>query len=436
MINDSDNVGIVEFDYRNIFHWGQLQVWNNFLWNGINILPAGRRFGKSALASYIILISALRFANSDYWWVTPKYKHGAKPFENLKRLAIVTTNGSCEINKTDRKITFTNGSSITFHSADNPDDLRSQGLRGLVLDEAAKIPASAWEDSLMASLTDYADSWCLMISTPKGRDWFWKLFEDGKIEKNGIRSHLKADGTCFKSIDNPYADKKKIALDKLVMSERTYAQEHDCIFLTNSGAIFEREYFNHRIDPDKFIPIMRFISADTAATSNPKSAYNCFVVGEFDAQLRLYIREVIRFKATYVQLEEKIKEVINKYNKDGLLQGIILEFASTGIPLYYSLMATLPEDMAQLLIRFYPQQSKEDRAREASVFMEKGKIFFPFYDDGIEWLVPFEEELLAAPPPSEGYMDQVDAFSNLCKVVYIYLVDGLKNSKPKNEEVR
>lgn len=411
----------VEFDYKSVFHPAQQQVFEEFVWDGgINVLDAGRRFGKSVLALRIILLGAMA-REGIYWWVVPKYKMGNAPFRDLLKIAKTLPKGTIEVNKTDRRFTLINGSIIEFHSAESPQDLRSEGLRGLVMDEAAKIAEEAWTDALAPALTDYDDAWCFMISTPLGKNWFYKIWNDGQLGIDGIKSWR------FKSEDNPFASKKKIARDKLKMPAKKFAQEHEGEFISESGKIFEEKHFQHRIQPSDFKPVMRFISADTSSTANPKSAYNCFVVGELDAQLRLFIREVYRFKAEYVELEREFLKIINKYWNDGngLLDGIIIEYASSGISLFSSLQAVLPEEMSELLIKYYPQQSKEDRAREASVFMEKGRVLFPLLSDDNEWFVEFENELLAAPPPKDGYMDQVDSFSNLCKVLYVKLVEGL-----------
>ena len=412
----------LEFDpnFGNVLHPAQQQVFDEFLWDGINVLDAGRRFGKSVLGLRIILLAAMA-KEGMYWWVTPKYKMGNAPFRDLLKISKTLPEGWMEVNKTDRRFTLINGSIIEFHSAESPQDLRSEGLRGLVLDEAAKIAEEAWTDALSPALTDYDDSWCLMISTPLGKNWFYKMWNDGQLGIEGIKSWR------FKSEDNPFASKKKIAADKLRMPTKKFAQEHEGEFISESGKIFEEKHFGNRIDPKIFRPIFRFICADTAATNNPKSAYNSFIVGELDATLRLFIREVYRFKAEYVELEREFMKLVNKYWADGngLLDGIIIEYQSSGISLYSSLKASLPEEVSDLLIKFSPKQSKEDRAREASVFMDKGRVLFPLLSEEAEWFPKFKEELLAAPPPKDGYMDQVDSFSNLCKVLYPKLVEGI-----------
>lgn len=407
----------LKFDPTKIFHPTQLIVWDNILWSGVNVLACGRRWGKSFFAIHVLFLAAMSKVGV-YFWVSPSFKMGRFPFRTLKKLAIKTTNGTCQINETDKRVTLPNGSIIEFHSADDPQSLRSEGLRGVVVDEAAKISEEAWTQAIKPSLTDYEDSWALLLSTPFGRNWFWKIYEDGRDGKNDTRSFN------YKSTDNPFVSKKKIALDKLTMSEREYGQEHDAIFYSDSGVVYVREYFNNR--REKVDVWKRFISWDTASTVNKNSAYSCGVVGELTYDYRLFIKEVVHKKVEFVQLQYEVENLANKYNQDGLLEGIIIEYESSGIATVQSLKATADPEISQIIIPFNPVQKKEVRALEAAKFMEKGMILFPLYSTDNKWLPVFEDELLAFP---DGFKDQSDAFSQLVKVVSPILTQGLLYGK-------
>jgi len=426
---EDENVITVEFDYKRIFHPAQLSIWKLFLWTGINVAACGRRFGKSVLAIHVILIGALSKVGK-YYWVTPKYSHGNTPFNELKTLAILTTEGTCKINETDRRISLSNGSIIEFKSADSPQDLRSDGLRGLVIDEAAKIKKEAWTDALMPSLTDFKDSWCLMISTPLGRNWFWELWEEGKLGKADIRTHGKmVDGvfTNFTSFDNPYASKAKIMLDKIRMPERIFQQEHLAFFLTDNGIVFIREYFNNRVE--KADVYKRFISLDTASTVNKESAYSAAVVGELTFDMKLFVRFVERKKLEFVQLQYWIEELTERWNYDGLLDRLIIEYASSGISTVQSLKATAKPEIAKLVYGFVPQGkgSKYTRGLQTAAFMEKQCVLLPLYSPENKWLAPYEDELLGFTGDDKEFKDQADATNQLVIFLSSALTDGLRH---------
>ena len=407
----------LNFDPRKIFHPTQLHVWDNFLHGGVNVLACGRRWGKSYFAVYFLFLAAMKDVGV-YFWVAPNHNMSKDPYNLLTKLVIKSTNGTCQINKTEKSFTLPNGSIIYFRSAEDPQSLRSQGLRGVCVDEAAQLKEEAWTQAILPSLTDYDDSWALLLSTPFGRNWFWKIYEDGRDGKNDTRSFN------FTSYDNPFASKKKIKRDEITMSERQFGQEHLAIFYSDSGVVYEREYFNNR--REKVDVWKRFISWDTASTTGKDSAYSCGVVGELTYDYRLFIKEVVHKKVEFVQLQYEVEQLANKYNQDGLLEGIIIEYASSGISTVQSLKATADPEISQLIIPFIARQTKEVRALEAAKFMEKGMILFPLYSIDNKWLPVFEDELLAFP---DGFKDQSDAFSQLVKVVSPILTQGLLYGK-------
>ncbi len=65
---------------------------------------------------------------------------------------------------------------VQVRSADEPHRLRGAGLDFLVLDEAAFCKQESWTEALRPALTDRLGR-VLLISTPKGRNWFADLYD-------------------------------------------------------------------------------------------------------------------------------------------------------------------------------------------------------------------------------------------------------------------
>jgi hypothetical protein len=125
-----------------------------------------RRAGKSCFALNKLIIEAFKQVGV-YWYIAP-YANQVKRiiFEDPEMLNKYIPPG-CKINHTELKIELPNGSIIRFIGADNPENLRGSGLRGLVIDEFDDIDISIWTTILqpMLSLTR---GWAMFIGTVKG----------------------------------------------------------------------------------------------------------------------------------------------------------------------------------------------------------------------------------------------------------------------------
>lgn len=395
-----------------LLHPKQLECYNNLA--RFNVIICGRRFGKTRLAAFKLFTSALQI-EGVYFWVSPTREVGNSAWRLVKRLVLSTFGeGIAIINETMRSITLPNGSIIEFKSADNPDGLRSEGLRGVVLDETAQIKQEAWTESLRPALSDYK-GWAIFIGTPKGRNWLYKLYKSA--EKDGIQ--WKA--FTYTTYDNPFVDPKEIDDAKRDLSEKSFRQEYLAEFVSDNGTIFKREWFENRQESPEIIA--RWFSWDTAASINDTAAFTAGIVGELTADYRLYIREVFRDRLEFPQLEQAITALARNYQKDGLTRGIIIENKSSGISALQSLRQTCEPEISDLLIGFNPKGSKLDRANGAAKWAEKDSIILPPYGANTQWLFNFEDELLSY--PDVPYLDQTDALAQLCDYVSNYLQEGL-----------
>lgn len=410
----------ISFDPEKIFHKTQFEVWNNFLYGGTNVIAAGRRWGKSYFSVYFIFIQAMTHSNSNYFWVAPSVKMFTAPWNDIVKICKRSLGDSAKVGVNEKVISLPNGSKIYFRSSDDPQSLRSQGLRGVVMDECSKTDEKAWTQGIKPSLTDYDDSWAILIGTPYGVNWFSRLWDDGNLGKNRTRSFH------FTSYDNPKISHALIDLDKLTMSDKEFRQEHLAEFVTDSGFVFDRKYFKHEQKQECYA---RYLSFDTASTTGAQSAFSAVTVGELRYDKKLQIVEVAQEKVEFPDLEYFIERMVKKYNADGKLDGIIIESASSGIALLQTLYATSSPEISELLIPFNPRIAKRQRAQSASKWIEKGCVIFPLYSLDKEWLVDFEQQLITFTGADEQLKDMVDTFSQLCLCLQSPLSEGLLYSE-------
>jgi hypothetical protein len=208
-----------------------LSKWQNEVWHDehrFRIVSSGRRAGKSVLSE----LTVITWANQNeglYWIVCPTYRQAKQiHWDTIRKLI---PQGLVENkNETELSITLKNGSIIGLKGAENPDALRGVKLRGLVIDEIASIRNWnwLWHEVLRPTLTDYQAP-ALFISTPKGFNHFFDLYEQGQGKEGDYKSWR------FTSYDNPYIPKEEIDNAKKELTEDTFQQEYMADFRKHTG---------------------------------------------------------------------------------------------------------------------------------------------------------------------------------------------------------
>ncbi|MBT6821550.1 hypothetical protein HOA56_03935, partial [archaeon] len=196
------------------------------------IVVAGRRFGKSLLASRECM-SRMIAPNQLVWIVAPTYELTRKVFREVywgfhKYIPHWVSKSS----DSELKIELLNGSSVQCKSADNPVSLIGEGVNFLIIDEASRISENVWTEALRPTLTD-TEGDTLLISTPHGMNWFHSMFVRGKS-----KDEIDYESWLFPSSANPYLKEEEIAEAKRTLPERVFRQEYLAEFQTGAGAVF------------------------------------------------------------------------------------------------------------------------------------------------------------------------------------------------------
>lgn len=163
------------------------------------------------------------------WWVAPTYSLAFHPWRRFK----ATFHNEWEAKlEAERHIDLPGGGSITVKSADDPDGLRGVGLDALVIDEAAFMAEEAWTAALRPALSDRKGR-ALIISTPRGRNWFYHAFQRGLDE-------LVSDWAAWRypTVDNPLIGQAEIDDARALLPERIFQQEYEAEFLPDGGEVF------------------------------------------------------------------------------------------------------------------------------------------------------------------------------------------------------
>lgn len=192
-----------------------------------------RGWGKSFFAIQLMLNYALNNSNTQSMFVSLTYAQASKVFKELvkglKGSDIIEKN-----NASENSIIFKNGSELYFKSIQQPDNLLGYHLDYLYLDEAARYKQEIFERVLRPFLNIKGKK-CFLFSTPKGKNWFYNIFQKGKD-----RYEIRYESYTGSNTENPYANIEEINDARRTLPETIYEQEYEAKFIEDGGEVFTK----------------------------------------------------------------------------------------------------------------------------------------------------------------------------------------------------
>ncbi len=146
-----------------------------------------------------------------------------------------------EYNEADLRVFIpSNQATIVLLSAETPDSLRGLHLDGVIFDEFATMPPSVWTEVVRPALSDRR-GWAIFISTPKGRNRFYELYDYAVNGRDGVKDP-NWFGAIFKASETGIIAADELEAARREMDEDSYLQEYECSFTAAlSGAYFGKE---------------------------------------------------------------------------------------------------------------------------------------------------------------------------------------------------
>ena len=220
-------------------HPAQLEIFNSQ--KRFKVVAAGRRFGKSRLAAWLLLINAIQSDSKDVFYIGPTFQQAKDiMWIMLKELGADLIAAAHE---NTAVLTLINGRRIFLKGSDRPDTLRGVGLAYVVLDEYASMKPVVWEQIIRPTLADVRGG-ALFIGTPAGKNHFYDLYKDALDDDDW-------DAWQYNSTDNPFIPGDEIQAAAKSMSSMSFRQEFEASFETFSGGIFKEEWFKTEEEPEE-----------------------------------------------------------------------------------------------------------------------------------------------------------------------------------------
>lgn len=186
-------------------------------------MVAHRRCGKTVAVINDMVLKACHcpYAHGRYAYVAPLLSQAKEiAWDYLKRYSRPAW--GAKPNESDLIVTLYNGAKIRLHGADNPDRLRGAYLDGVAMDEFGDMRPSIYGSVIRPMLADRG-GWATFIGTPKGRNQFFKTYDNAIADPRWYHAMLKASETHILPQDE---------LDdaRIDMTEEEYEQEFECSF--------------------------------------------------------------------------------------------------------------------------------------------------------------------------------------------------------------
>lgn len=354
------------------------------------------------------------------WWVAPTFTTLSDIWRHLKFALKDATIGK---NENEHRIDIPGGGSITVRSTEAFDNLRGPGVDGMLLDEAAYIDRRAWATVLRAMLAD-RNGWAMFMSTPKGKNWFFNMYEAAATRPKWRRWHAP-------STENPRMTQEEIEEIRSdpEMTEMEFRQEYLAEFVAPGANKFREEWVRSYTyepitddyvlhddpnDPTKLrvIPaddVFVYGTVDLAISTKEHADWSVFQIWGATPEHDLLLLDQTRDRMENPEQLATLR-ALNTIHR----------------PAYFGIEATAYQLalIQQARREGIPTQElkadkdKVTRAAGATTRMAAGKVFF---DETADYLPSLKEELFQFPHAKHD--DQVDAFA------YAAI---LLTSKPRN----
>lgn len=209
------------------------------------IMP--RRAGKDICAFNILIIKALQEVGY-YLYIFPfaaqarKVIYDAITNDGTTFLDYIPKELIAKKNSTEMKITLRNGSIIQLAGSDNIDSLMGLNAKGIIYSEYALQSPLAY--SMLRPILVVSGGWCLMVSTPRGRNHMWELYNIAMKSKDWFVYKLTLD-------DTKHISQEDIAreVEEGIMSDSLIQQEYYTSWDRGiSGSVYDRYVQQARFD--------------------------------------------------------------------------------------------------------------------------------------------------------------------------------------------
>lgn len=219
-------------------HTTQGQLWSSLA--RFNVVPAGRRSGKSELAKRKGVEKACggqRYPNARYVFAAPTHQQAKRIFwKDLKMLVppeCLLSSRRESISDSELTIQLWNGAEILVTGLDKSERIEGPPIDWICIDEYGNVKKEAWDEHIRPALSERGgEAW--LIGVPEGRNHYYVLSCKAQEQQ-------KEQPELWSFFTWPSADilpPEEIAIARAELDELTFRQEYEASFVNFQGMIY------------------------------------------------------------------------------------------------------------------------------------------------------------------------------------------------------
>lgn len=361
-------------------HAGQLEFLQRT--DRIKVLACGRRWGKTDACAVSILQSFAESTPTKHLILAPTLEQTKFLFERIVELIpLAFPASSMKIKRSPHpqlEVQVTPDGEVHRLKARSGHlgyTLRGDEATNIVVDEAAYVPESLITEVAMPMLATTRGQLTL-ISTPRGKNHFYKFFRFGQTGEHGVWS--KAAPT----VESPFVSADFLSTQKELLSERVFRVEYLAEFMDTSGKVFPTDAVERcvkpRLNADPAPPYS--IGIDWARFSD----YTAIAVlsgSRDDAKLV----QLVRFNGlAWSDQVQRVSAILEQYPG----AKVLCDATGVGDPVLEMLRARNPHLRIEGLV--FSQPKKQELIDNLAWMFERGAIQLTPYPDLLRELEYFE----------------------------------------------
>jgi phage terminase large subunit len=268
-----------------------------------------RRTGKTFIAN-VIGFSTLLVPSSSFLIVAPDYSLATISWD-LQRSFI--SKFGLEVsrnNAKDRVIEMKNGSTVRIASVSKIDSAIGRSYDLIIFDEAAIEDAEESFNIQLLPTLDKPTSKAIFISTPRGKNWFYKFYNRGADDAFPEWASLKSTWK-----DNPRTPISVIESAQRAMSKEEFNQEFLCTFNSFEGTVWTLSEENIISSEDFAEPVQDYDEVIAGLDIGFKDPTAFVVIGIKDSKAYI-IDEYLAKEKTTEKHAANLIPLIEKYGID------------------------------------------------------------------------------------------------------------------------
>ncbi len=200
-----------------------------------NVVPAGRRSGKTEIAKRKLVRAALRkplIYPARYFAGAPTYQQAKRIFWDDLKALVPKQFLARKPSESELMLELKNGTQLHVLGMDKPARIEGSPWDGGILDEYGNMKAEVWGEHVRPALADRR-GWCDFTGVPEGRNHYYRLWLKAIADTTGEWA-----GFTWKSADILPPD--EIAAARLDLDPLVFEQEYEASFVSFEG----RAYYN------------------------------------------------------------------------------------------------------------------------------------------------------------------------------------------------